>query len=67
MKNTNWKRKICEGRISIYDYSMVFVTSRKYKSNLERRRIINHWMSMYNLKNRLCYFIVSPETFNYDE
>jgi hypothetical protein len=55
------KRQSCCGTIILYDMYQEFVTSRKYKSILERHKILENWKKIYRLEGRIYYINIIPE------
>jgi hypothetical protein len=55
------KRESNTGVITLYDNNQVFIISRKYKSILERGRILENWKKLYRLEYRSYFLNIIPD------
>jgi hypothetical protein len=55
------KKESNSGYITLYDVDKQFITSRKYKSILERGRILENWKNLYRLENKIYYLNIIPD------
>lgn len=47
------KKQSRSGKISLYSVQKEFVTSKNYKSILERQRVLELWKKMYRLEDKI--------------
>lgn len=55
------KKQSTNGKISLYSVQKEFVTSKNYKSILERQRVLELWKKMYRLEDKIFYINIIPE------
>lgn len=55
------KKQSTMGIISLYDVHKEFVTSKKYRSILDREKILEKWKRIYRLEDRIFYININPE------
>ena len=48
------------GSISLYDMNGTFIYRKKYDSKISRNRVIERWVKLYSLKNKMYYISISP-------
>lgn len=49
------------GKVLLYDMDMSFVTSKIYNSKAHRQKILENWVKLYRLTNRVYNIVIIPQ------
>ena len=55
------KKQSTNGKISLYSVQKEFITSKNYRSILERQKVLELWKKMYRLEDKIFYINIIPE------
>jgi|APGre2960657444_1045066.scaffolds.fasta_scaffold295474_2 hypothetical protein len=55
------KKQSTNGKIILYSAQKEFVTSKNYRSILDRQKVLELWKKMYRLEDKIFYINIIPE------